>query len=273
MSEYLNEQELAAYPYNDTNEPVRKDDPKYLAWKKVAEPGAIAEMLESIGIDPSQDKLTVMMNMQKAFASKFHKVDNFEKDEVDYWVKAYDICISDEHAEILEHLAIVMGGESKENHYELQKEFIDIWHFLMDQFIAADLNAEKLVALYDVIRGGMVANSKDPLTDIFINEYNLLNVRYGGTLASLPKEQIELEVLIHSNKMLFAKSKVMKEISWKHWKKPAATINYDKLQLALAEVFVILVQNFILTKLDAEKLFEIYTVKNAENHYRQVFGY
>lgn len=273
MTEYLNAEELAAYPYNDTNEPVRKDDPKYLAWKKVSEPGAIEEMLTSIGVDPTQDKLTVMMNMQKAFAAKFHKVEDFEKSEVDHWVKAYDICISDEHAEILEHLAIVMGGEAKDNHYELQKEFIDIWHFLMDQFIAADLTAEKLVALYDVIRGGMVANSNDPLTDIFNNEYNLLNVRYGGTLSHLSQEQLELEVLIHSNKMLVAKSKVMKEISWKHWKKPAATINYDKLQLALAEVFVVLVQNFILTKLDAEELFKIYRTKNAENFMRQQFGY
>lgn len=273
MTEFLNEQELAAYPYNDTKEPVRKDDPKYLAWKKVQEPGAISEMLESIGINPNNDPLTVMMEMQKAFAAKFHKVDDFEKSEVDHWTKAYDICISDEHAEVVEHLAIVMGDEPKDNHYELQKEFIDIWHFLMDQFIVADLTANKLVELYDVLNNTMVANNTNPLKEIFALEYNKLNSKVGGTLANLPAERTELEILIHSNKLLFAKSKVMKEISWKHWKKPAATINYDKLQLALTEVFVTLVQNFILAKLDDAELFKIYTVKNAENHYRQVFGY
>lgn len=265
-------EEKVVCPYCD-GECEPEKCPKYLAYKKVQEPGAIEEMLQYLGVDPNQDPLTVMMGMQKAFALKFHPVDNLSKKEIDHWIKSYDICISDEHAEVLEHLGLIMNSDAKEDHYELQKEFIDIWHFLMDQFLVANLTVEKILEIYDLHYGGGVLNSKNPLKSIFINEYNRLNKHLGGTISNLSKDRLELEILIHSNKLLLAKSKVMKEISWKHWKKPSDTINFDKLHKALVDVFSVLVQCFILTGLNDEQLYNIYVTKNVENQWRQRFNY
>ena len=79
---------------------------KYQAYKKVQDPEVVKETLNELGIDINGDRLSVMMQMQKLFASKFHKVDGFEKKEVDYWLKAYDTCVTDEITEVHEHLDV-----------------------------------------------------------------------------------------------------------------------------------------------------------------------
>lgn len=248
--------------------------PKYLAYEDVNNPEKVAAEITKMGIDPNTDQLTLMMQMQKLFAARFHKVEGLTKDEVDHWVKAYDICITDEVCEVHEHLHVFPGVEAKEeNKLELQKEFIDIWHFLMDEFIVADMTAADLIRIYDAKYGGGVAASSNPLESVFINEKNALNAVYNGQVESLNKQENDLAILIYSNLILAGMRSVRQEISWKHWKKPSATIDFERLHEAFTDTFKYLVQCFILTGLDSNGLTKIYKTKNLENNFRQHHGY
>lgn len=247
--------------------------PKYQAYEVVNNPQMVEEEIVAMGIDPKADPLTRMMEMQKLFAKRFHKVEGLTKEEVDYWIKSYDICITDEISEVHEHLEVFPGVESKDNLLELQKEFIDIWHFLMDDFIVAGLDAKTLVQIYDAEYGGSVAASDNPLQAIFINEKNELNKYYNGRVEHLSKEERDLAILIYSNLVLAGTRKVRQQISWKHWKKPSPEIDYQQLHSALTYTFKVLVQCFILSGLDDKQLLDIYQRKNLENVFRQKFGY
>ncbi|MDF2534070.1 MAG: hypothetical protein K0R18_227 [Bacillales bacterium] len=281
MSKELTHKDICPY-YEENCTDVGCVCPKYLAYEAVNKPEEVSAEIKEMGIDPDKDSLSLMMEMQKLFAAKFHKVDDFTKDEVDKWTLAYDGCITDEITEVHEHLSVFPGVESKDNNLELQKEFIDIWHFLMDQFIVADLDTNKLVETYinesnltglttewaiQSVGGG------DALRMVFLNEYNLLNKRLNGELSTLNKDDRDLQILVHSNLVLAGMRKVRQQISWKHWKKPATSIDYPKLHSALTYSFKVLVQCFILTGLDAEELTRIYISKNLENRFRQKFGY
>ena len=246
--------------------------PKYLAYLKVQEPGAIEEKIQELGVDPSGDSLQVMMGLQKVFAKKFHKIDNLTKEEMDHWILAYDVCITDEVAEAQEHLSVFPGIEPKDDHYELQKEFIDIWHFLMDEFLVAGMTSLDIVETYELMFGG-INGSNNPLHSVFVNERNYLNQINNGQLQELSKSEIDNAILVQSSLILNGMSQVRKEISWKHWKKPSPEINFEKLYSALIQVFQYLVRCFILTGLDEKKLLEIYTVKNCENQFRQDYNY
>lgn len=254
--------------------------PKLLAYEAVNKPEEVAAEIKSMGIDPDGDPLTVMMEMQKLFAAKFHKVDNFTKDEVDEWVKAYDICITDEITEVHEHLNIFPGVEAKDNNVELQKEFIDIWHFLMDEFIVGDMDAAKLTDKYvdhrfagDTTDFTVGRFGDNAIEMIFNTEYNLLNNHFNGELSTLNKDDRDLQILIYSNLILAGMRSVRQQISWKHWKKPATTIDFNKLHDAFLQTFIALIQCFILTGLDAKELTQLYIKKNLENVFRQKFGY
>lgn len=254
--------------------------PKFQAYEAVNDPKQVADEIKAMGIDPNSDPLTLMMEMQKLFAAKFHKVDNFTKDEVDHWVKAYDICITDEICEVHEHLNLFPGVEAKDNNVELQKEFIDIWHFLMDEFIVADMNAQVLVDKYVNHRfAGTTTDfmlerfNGDALEMIFNTEYNALNKHFNGELSVLNKNDRDLQILIYSNLILAGMRSVRQQISWKHWKKPSATIDYNALQDAFLQTFIALIQCFIITGLDAKELTDIYIKKNLENRFRQQAGY
>lgn len=247
--------------------------PKFLAYQDVNDAEKVAAEIKKMGIDPSSDQLTLMMEMQKLFAERFHKVDNLTKDEVDHWVKAYDICITDEITEVHEFLSVFPGIEAKDNLYEMQKEFIDIWHFLMDEFIVANMTAQDLIRIYDAKFGGRVVASSNPLEAIFINEKNGLNTVYNGQLEALTKQENDLAILVYSNLILAGMRSVRQQISWKHWKKPSATINFNKLHEAFTDTFKALVQCFILTGLDNDELTKIYKTKNLENVFRQHHGY
>ncbi|MNO49337.1 dUTPase [compost metagenome] len=270
-------------PYYESNcESVGCVCPKYKAYEAANDPKMVEEEIARMGIDPNKDPLTIMMEMQKLFAAKFHKVDGFTKDEVDKWMLAYDGCITDEITEVHEHLSVFPGIDAKENKLELQKEFIDIWHFLMDQFIVAGMDANKLVEVYvqECIAGATMSYALktysadgDPLDMIFNREYNLLNSKLNGELSVLSKDDRDMQILIYSNLILAGMRKVRQQISWKHWKKPADKINYNQLHSALAYSFKTLVQCFILSGLDAKELTKIYTQKNIENVFRQKFGY
>lgn len=256
--------------------------PKYKAYEAVNNPEMVNNEIKEMGIDPKQDSLSLMMEMQKLFAAKFHKVDNFTKEEVDKWTLAYDGCVTDEITEVHEHLSVFPDTNPKENLLELQKEFIDIWHFLMDQFIVADMDSKTLLEAY--VRNSNLAGADvswlverlgngDALKMVFTQEGNILSKRLNGEVSKLSSYERDLQILIHSNLVLAGMRKVRQQISWKHWKKPAEKIDYPKLHDALAYSFKVLVQCFILSGLDAENLTSIYISKNLENRFRQNFGY
>lgn len=256
---------------------------KYQAYKKVQDPEVIKETLKELGIDIDGDRLNVMMQMQKIFASKFHKVDGFSKNEIDYWLKAYDTCITDEITEVHEHLNVFdeIYDRTLNNKYELQKEFIDIWHFLMDEFIVGNMDGEKLIFNYvtEKIPGLLPSffaskyGEGDILKAIFEFEKQLIQK---SKKLILPDEDNNLDstsILIASNYILAGGRKIRHEISWKHWKKPSDSIDYNKLNKAFIFTFSSLIKCFILCGMSEDELYQIYVTKNLENEWRQRLGY
>jgi len=279
MTKELTHKDICPY-FEDNCADVGCVCPKYLAYEAVNKPEEVNAEITAMGVDPNQDPLIVMMEMQKLFAAKFHKVDGFTKAEVDKWVKDYDVCITDEITEVHEHLNVFPGVEAKDNLVELQKEFIDIWHFLMDEFIVGDMDATKLIDKYvdhrfagDTTAFTLKRFSGNALEMIFNTEYNELNLKLNGELSTLDKNNRDLQVLIYSNLILAGMRAVRQQISWKHWKKPSPTVDYNKLHDAFLQTFIALIQCFILTGVDAASLTRMYTTKNLENRFRQKYGY
>ncbi|AEO93329.1 gp58 [Bacillus phage G] len=270
MTKELTHKDICPY-FEDNCSSVGCVCPKYLAYQDVNNPEIVAREIKKMGIDPNSDKLTLMMEMQKSFAAKFHKIDGFEKTEVDYWIKAYDTCVTDEIAEVHEFLEVLPDMQAKDNLLELQKEFIDIWHFLMDMFIVANMNADDLIKVYSKNHKDVEGYSK-PLEAMFENEKQYLISKINN-FDSLSKEENDLEILKYSSMVMQGTRKVRQQISWKHWKKPSNEINYEFLHAALVDTFRSLVQCFVLAGLDAEKLTNIYKNKNIENVLRQLHGY
>ena len=246
--------------------------PKYLAYEKVNQPFAIESQLEKMNIDPNEDKLSIMLKMQKLFASKFHKVDSLTKEEVDKWIKDYDICITDEITEVHEHLDIFeeLYNNKTSNKKELQKEFIDIWHFVMDVFIVGGMGSKELISHYcDVYN--LDLNGEIEYLDVFF-EREKREILQSSKL-SMNIEIDSNSVLIATNYLLAGMRKVRQQISWKHWKKPSSQINQKKLFDAFIFVFSSLIKCFLLVHIDSNSLYDIYTKKNIENIFRQDFGY
>ncbi|MNR10018.1 dUTPase [compost metagenome] len=167
------------------------------------------------------------------------------------------------------------------NRYELQKEFIDIWHFLMDEFIVGGLDSEKLIELYvNKYRAGaspegfaQIFGAGDILKAIFNTEKTLIS---NSKHLILPDDEGNIDsvsVLIASNYLTAGGRKVRAAISWKHWKKPSDVIDYDKLHDAYVFTFSSLVKCFILCGMNEDELYNIYVTKNLENVWRQKLGY
>jgi hypothetical protein len=74
-------------------------------------------------------------------------------------------------------------------------------------------------------------------------------------------------------KLLDASGKIRQQISWKHWKKPSATIDMDELYNTYADLFKCLINLFISLNMDPQEVKNIYVKKNIENHWRQKFNY
>lgn len=242
--------------------------PKYLAYERAQDPKAVADKIGELGIDPNTDPLDLMIKMQSLFAARFHKVEGLTKDEIDHWIRTYDTCITDEVTEVYDHLGVFSDGTPrKENIVELRKEFIDIWHFLMDEFLVAGLSTRRLVEIYERDYGGDVMTSPNRLEAIFINE------RLNDSLGHLGKDEVDYAILIHSNLILMGQRRVRKQISWKHWKRPLPEINFDRLHSALVYTFRALVRCFILCGLNHDNVREIYVKKNIENVFRSELNY
>lgn len=65
---------------------------------------------------------------------------------------------------------------------------------------------------------------------------------------------------------------VRREVPWKWWK-DKKTINHDKLQEEVVDIWHFLISLSIHVGLTPDKLMEKYTEKNKENHRRQNDGY
>lgn len=269
MSEFLNEQELAEYPYNETGDPVRKDDPKYLAWKKVQEPGTIERELKEMGIDHNDDQLNVMMKMQKLFAKKFHEVEGLSKNEVEHWVEAYIDCVEDELSEVREHIPWQKGlfvNTKEVNVYELKKEVIDILHFVMDELIMVDVDGITLTSLFSDVYG-VDLNTDNVLEAMLKYELEHHN---GSKLKDLSTDEAMMQA---HNYFHDAIRNTKQHIDWKHWKKKSSELRQEKIAKGLLEQWITLLSMFNILGMDSEEIYDIYVVKNVENVLRNRFGY
>jgi hypothetical protein len=253
-------------PYReDSCEPEKCDCAKYKAYKAANEPGMIEKKLEENGFDPEQETWPLIMAMQKSFASRLHKMEDLTKEETDHWIDRYLVCIDDEIRELREHLNIYNDNHVKNNKEELKKEVIDILHFVMDVFLSGNANAEDIKQAYLQTYAPTVKDTTDFITFAYINQkaypYNF------GHLTN-PDDYI----LKLSCKLSDACATVRQQISWKHWKKPSATIDQEKLLVSFAGLFKALVDLFIFT-MSVDEIRDIYVKKNVENILRQELGY
>lgn len=244
------------------------DCAKFKAYQKVNEPGVIESKLKELGFSVDMETFNLLMGMQHSFAKSLHKVDNLTKDEMDHWLDRYLVCIEDEVREVREHLTIY-PDDTKPPHKvlkELQKEIIDILHFVMDLFIC----------------GGATPSQ---IKEYYLKTYNLNESTYIGDFLDYAYNQQfmeltnnytinkDIDVLLLANKLLDANSSIRQQISWKHWKKQNDTIDQEALFVAFAKTFKALVDLFIIVDLEPDQVKKVYVLKNMENIFRQTFNY
>ena len=192
--------------------------PKYLAYEKVNKEGEIEKQLEKMNIDYTLDKLEIMFSIQKHFSSRFFNVKELTEEETHRWIKQYDTCINDEITEVHEHLDTFnyIYGNKKSNIKELQKEFIDIWHFMIDMFIVgkADFNniINMYLDMYNVNKDNLLHRT---LYFMFDNERQEL---LKNKLIHIDDKSIDgISVLILTGHIMAGLRKVKQQINWKHW--------------------------------------------------------
>lgn len=233
--------------------------PKFLAYLGAKDETTVSKKLSEMNIKPG-DKMDIMLQMQKVFAARFHKIDNLSKDEIDHWTNAYLICIEDEIVEAMEFLDIYPVKIKDFNLNEFRKELIDILHFLMDGMLVAGMDYSALSIAYK------------ELTDVHVN---------GDILEFACKHEKQFVDEISENKtFLYLLNYILRDIrlirqciSWKHWKKSSDSIDINKLYSNYALMFKHLIQTFIACETSADDIYQIYVSKNIENVLRQDYGY
>jgi len=239
---------------------------KLLAYEETQKDGVIEKTLSELNVNINMTTWDLLMGMQKQFAGRFHKVDNLTKNEMDHWINAYLVCIEDEIREVREHLDIYPDLlVIKENSIELEKEFIDIIHFIMDEFISGGANANDIKNAYL-----KKYYENENIDDLMKFAYNKQEEKIKEIYEGYPRDYT---ILLLVNKLLDCSGKVRQQISWKHWKKATETINFNKLNEAFAETFKILIDIYCIMDMTPEKIRDIYIKKNVENILRQKFGY
>ena len=243
------------------------DCAKYLAYVDASDPEKVKKILADNNFDLNLPTWELLMSMQMSFAQRQHPVEGLTKADVDHWVDAYLVCIDDEVREVREYLNIYGQGASHDNVAELKKEVVDIIHFVMDLFIVGNCSPEQLKSAY-CARYGVTVNDGDDLFNVAYNKQAAGVLDYLGA-SGITKD---MTVLKATCKLLDAGAAVRQLISWKHWKRPSDTIDFDKLHDAYAGVFYEFVNLYVLTMANGE-LRDIYVRKNAENIFRQIYGY
>ena len=269
-------------PYLETKcEDTECPCPKYFAFKDANDPEKVKEILEKNNFDTSLPAWELMYSMQRSFAASLHKIDDLTKEETDYWLDKYLICIEDEIREVREYLNLY-GDEPDKDYEELKKEVIDILHFMMDLFICGGAKPKDIAAAYinrylneDLVDYGL---NQEYLEDIRQTEdlidlaykIQILNITTYLNISSVDK--VDWSILKATCRLSDAGAQVRQQISWKHWKKPNKSINFEKLYDAFALVFHEFINLCILT-LQCDEIKNTYIEKNVENIQRQFYGY
>lgn len=244
-----------------------KPCPKYYAYIDSKDDNIKKNILSEVGVDIiNMEKIEVMLRLQKYFASKFHNTDNMTKEQVDHHINDYLVCIEDEIGELREYL----NGMMEDNYENKFKEVVDVLHFVMDLMICSNYTYENLKK--DV-------NEIDP-SNISIEEklinYNLCAYKeFKNHYQGLSNNML---IMLFSNRILDASRDVRQCISWKHWKKPSETIDYDVLHKRIFQYYNYLIQLFISVMYGNEdikfdKIYNTYITKNCENLLRQKYNY
>lgn len=250
-------------------ESLQCDCAKYKAYVDAKNKDIVNRVLKDNHFDVSQTAWELLMQMQRSFASRMRKVDNPTKEEVDKWVDKYLICVEDEIREVREHLTIYSKNEKNNNvDIELKKEVIDILHFMLDLFIVGGTNCKDIQKAYDK-KYHVELNEKE---DLIAVAYNVQKETINDYLYTKEDINKDITILKASCRLSDACASVRQQISWKHWKKPNESIDFDKLHLAYAEVFHEFINLCILT-MSVKEIKDIYVSKNVENILRQEYGY
>lgn len=244
-----------------------KPCPKYYAYIDSRDDNIKKDILSTVGIDVvNMEKIEIMLNLQKYFANKFHNTNNMTKEQVDYHVNDYLVCIEDEIGELREYL----NGTMEDNYENKFKEVIDVLHFVMDLMICSNYTYKNLKM--DINK---IDSSDIPIEQKIIN-YNLnLYNKFKDNYKNLDNNMI---IMLLSNRILDESRDVRQSISWKHWKKPNETIDYDVLHKKIFEYYNRLIQLFIGVMYNNEdinfdKIYNTYVTKNCENLLRQKYNY
>ena len=250
---------------------------KYEAWKDVQDPVIVNRELKALKIEET-DMFAVMYAVQKHFASRFHNTDTITKEITDAWVKEYCICMEDEIEEIYDYIAFPTVEHlpaKKDNQEELRKEIIDVLHFVMDIMIASDFKPEDAKNRY-AIDHNLFLKDFDLLNEMFKEKRQLLKKRFGikNINYMFLEDRTKSEALITlTSELLEMNRELRQQISWKHWKKPNDSINYQKLHDVCYELLnrFVLLANIVF--ISGEDIRGTYVKKNIENIRRQKRGY
>lgn len=220
------------------------DCPKYKAYIKIQDPKEVERVLKEHNFDISLPTWQLLMQMQKAFANQIRPLDKPTKEDVDKWVDKYLVCILDEVREIREHLIIYsQNTKTTTIDIELQKEVIDVLHFIMDLYIMGGATDKDIEKFYVKHYNLDILQNNDLIETAFMSQQKTINT-YLYTQEDI---NYDISILKASCKLEDACALVRQHISWKHWKKPADYIDYDKLYNSFAILFHEFINLCILT--------------------------
>ncbi len=252
---------------------LKCDCAKYKAYVDAKNPEIFQQVMLNNNFDVNLPDFELIYSMQKSFASRMRKMEGLTKQEIDKWIDQYLVCIEDEIREVREHLDLY--GETPkydsevDKNLELKKEVIDILHFMMELFIVGNADKNIIKKHYnDMYNVGWTYSN----VDLFEEAYDRQSITLPKYLNSFVDRTHDITVLKASCRLSDACALVRQQISWKHWKKPSDTINYEKLYDAYAVVFHEFINLCVLT-MDEKEIRTIYVNKNVENILRQKYGY
>ena len=243
-------------PYCETQcDSCKEPCPKYLAYQAVQDPQIIDKELSDLNIPKNSNKLFTLLTIQKHWAQRFHPIANISKDITDHWVKEYCLCLEDEIAEIFDYISLIDKNAIKSDKKELQKEVVDVLHFVLDVLIVSDCQYEDIQQVYVDKYGSFLG---DLIEHVFIDH----------------KVILDNDVLMSKTiQLLLMNRELLQQISWKHWKKPSDKINYQKLHKVCLELVLRFIQLSAVVFDSVDELVDTYIHKNVENILRQKYGY
>lgn len=247
-------------------EDIGCDCPKYLAYVDAQDPNKVDSLMKKYGFDTTLSAWNLMMQMQQSFEQRFHPMSGLSKEEQEHWIDRYLICIEDEIREVREHLSLFKSYTGKTNIIELRKEVIDLWHFVMDLYLATVSTPEMIKHAYEKYYDVQIDG------DLIEGAYNIQKNTIDEYLYTAEDANKDITILKAACKLSDAGALVRQQISWKHWKKPNEKLNYERIYEGYAVVFHEIINLSILT-MPVNEIKEIYMSKNIENIFRQEHGY